>query len=83
VWQDLMSGALDLFEGSTATITVSGRLSFGARRVPDRQGQAGSGREAARRRLDLTVVVVVLWCRNLDVIFIIFEVLCISGERIV
>jgi hypothetical protein len=53
-----------------------------ARRLPDyhQQRQAGSGKGAARCWLVLAVVVVSRWSMNLDVIFIMFGVLCTSCE---
>jgi hypothetical protein len=52
-----------------------------ARRIPDchQQHQADSGKgviTAARRWLALAIVVVVRWSKDLDIIFIMFEVLC-------
>ena len=47
------------------------------------QREAGSGRgatTAARRRLALAAVVIVRWSKNLDVIFIMFEMFCTTFE---
>jgi hypothetical protein len=84
MWRDLVLVVSDIFRGSTMTATTTiappERWSLGvrARRLPgcDRQGRADSDRE----RLVLTVVVVVRWSRNLDVIFIMFEVICTSDD---
>jgi hypothetical protein len=79
MWRDLVSGV---------SITTSPRhKSLGAHAqiflVFHRQGQADSVRgavTAARQRLILAPAVVIRWSRNLVVIFIIFEILCTSGE---
>lgn len=87
MWRYLVSGVSDLCKSSTTATAAPGRWSLGAcaRRLPGchRQGQAGSSRgvaTAAYRQLVHTVVVVVWWSRNLNVIFIMFEMLCTSGE---
>jgi hypothetical protein len=78
---------LDQMKGSVATTSVLGRRSLGARarRIPDchHQRHAGSGRGAAtlvRHRLALVTVVVRL-SKNLNVIFIIFEVFLYSSIK--
>ena len=77
----------DQFKGSMATTSSLGRWSLGARarRLPDchQQWHAGSGNgaaTAARRRLALAAVVFVRWSKDLDVIFIMFRILCTSYE---
>ena len=85
----LVSEDLAQFKGSIATTSALGRWSLGARarRLSGchRQGQAGSGKgaaTAARQRLILTAVVVARWSKDLDVIFIMFDVFCTTGELI-
>jgi hypothetical protein len=85
--RDLVSGFSDRFKGSTAMTSPPRRWSLGAcaRRLPGchRQDQAGSGMgaaTAARRRLVLAAAVVVRWFRDHDVMFIMFGVICTSGE---
>jgi hypothetical protein len=70
-----------------AVTLALGRWSLGARarRLPDchHHCQAGSGKGAAttaRRRLALVTIVVVRWSKNLDVISIMFGVLCTFCE---
>jgi hypothetical protein len=70
-----------------ATTLALGCWSLGARaqKLPDyhKQCQVGSSSGAAttvHRRLTLTVVAIIRWFKDLDVIFIIFRVLCIYCE---
>lgn len=85
----LVSNSSYRFKDSTATIAAPGRWSLGARvrRFPSchQQGQAGSDMgvaTTARRRLVVAAVMVVRWSTDLDVIFIMFEVFCTSGESL-
>ena len=76
-----MSGVSDLFNGSTIDKLI---LRARARRLSGchRQGQAGSGMgaaTAAHRWLVLAAPMVIRWSMDLDVIFIMFEVLCTFG----
>jgi hypothetical protein len=80
-----VSGASDLCKGAMAA--APGRWSLGARAKRlhgyHRHGLAGSSwgaAIAASHRLVLAAIVVVQWCRNLDVIFIMLEMLYTSGE---
>ena len=84
-----MSRASDLCRVSTMMTAALGNSSIGARarRLPDyhQQGQAGSGMRAATaapRRLVLAVTMIIWLSMDLDVIFIMFEVLCTSGESL-
>jgi hypothetical protein len=90
-WHIHMSGAIDItlvsdrYKGSKATTLALGRWSLGARarRLHDchQQRHADSGKgaaTAAHRRLALAAVVVVRWSKDLNVIFIMFELPCTS-----
>jgi hypothetical protein len=79
--------ASNRFRGSKATTSALGRWSLRARarRLPDchQQHQANSDKGTvivACRRLALAAVVVVRWSKDLNVIFIIFGLPCISCE---
>ena len=72
-----------------ATIVAPELCSLGAharkRHDCHRQGQAGSSMRAAivaRRRLDLAATMVVQLSMDLDVIFIMFELLCTFGDSL-
>jgi hypothetical protein len=76
---------LDQFKGSMAMIAAMGRWSLGAhaRKLPDyhQHHQVGSVKgamTAACQRLTLAAVVIVMWSKDLDIISIIFSVLCTS-----
>ena len=86
---NLMSEDSDQSKDSMAATSALGRWSLGARarRLPGchQQRQAGSGRgaaTAARRWLALAAVVVARWSKDLNVIFIMFEVFYTACELI-
>lgn len=74
-WRILVLSISDRFEGSMMETVTPERWSLKAcvRRLPDchRQGRA----TMTHHRLVLTAVAVFRWCRNLDVIFIMFKML--------
>jgi hypothetical protein len=83
----LVLEALNQFMGSMAATSALRRWSLGARarRLPNchQQRQADSAKGAAietRRRLAPIAVVVVRWIKDLNIIFIMFVVLCTSCE---
>ena len=86
-YYNLVSKDLEQFKGSMAATAALGRWSLGARarRLPvcHQQRQAGSdggAATAARRRLAPAAVVVARWSKDLDVIFIMFEMFCTACE---
>ena len=82
----LVSQDSDQFKGSMATTSAPGRWSLGARarKLPGchQQRQADSARGAARRRLALAAGVVARWFKDLEVMFIMFEMFCTACELI-
>lgn len=82
-----MSDSSDRFKGSTTTTAAPGRYSLGVRAQRllgcHKKGQADSGMgvtTTACQRLVLTTSMVVRRYIALNVIFIMFGKLCISGE---
>ena len=87
MWRYLVSGVSDLCKSSTTATAAPGRWSLGARARRllgcHRQRQVGSDIGAtttAHQPLVLATVVVVWWYRYLDIIFIMFGILCTSSE---